>query len=296
MGRRGIRGDRRRNDNPFIWDKIILNLPGSVKFDPRKVLVYKLNGDTQRVATDFVTFVDDIRAIGGNYIECTSAMYRIATMLNYLDEQNPTRKIRDASLTPGMWIGVVMETDDKNIYLSTSQEKWDKGKAIIDAWWSVFEANNDNSRPYFDHKDIQRKRDFLVHLSTIHPWIRPLLKGVHHTLEVWRGKCDTDGWKFTEKELNMFEKDKVDESENNLNILSNIMEYGRLSTDTIWDRPKYSTSSIDDPPETVRAIPRLKQDTLALKTLMSNKVPIKRFIRESRIAVMRYGFGDAFGI
>ena len=57
-----------------------------MKFDPRKAWVYKLNENTQRVASDFITFVHDIRVIGGNYIECTSTMYRIATMLKYLGE------------------------------------------------------------------------------------------------------------------------------------------------------------------------------------------------------------------
>ena len=129
-----IRGYRRRKDNPFRWDKVILNVPGGMNFDPRKAWVYKLNRDTQRVASDFVAFVDDIRVIGGNYIECTSAMYRIATMFNYLGEQNAARNIREASQTPEMWTGAVMETDDKNIYLDTPQEKWDKGKSIIEAW------------------------------------------------------------------------------------------------------------------------------------------------------------------
>ena len=96
-----VRGDRRRKHNPFRWDKVILKLPGSMQFDSRKSWVYKLNWDTQRVTSDFVTFVDDIRVIVGNYIECTSDMCQIATMLNYLGEQNAARKIREASQIPG---------------------------------------------------------------------------------------------------------------------------------------------------------------------------------------------------
>ena len=99
---------------------MVLNLPGSLDVDPRRSWVYKLNDDTQRVAADFVTFVDDIRVIGGNYTEYTSVMYRLATMLNYLGEQNAVRKIREASQTLGIWTGAVMDTDDTNIYLSIS--------------------------------------------------------------------------------------------------------------------------------------------------------------------------------
>ena len=200
-GKEIIRGDRRKKNNLFRWTKVELNLSGSLNFDPRRSWVYKVNEETQRVAADFVTFVDAIKVIGGNYTECTSAIYIIATMLNYLGEQNAARKIREASQTPGMWTGAVMETDDKNIYLSTSQEKRDKGKAIIEEWWSVYEKIDENSQPYFNHKEMQRKRGLLVHLSTIYPWIKPLLKGVNHTLEVWRGKRDIDGWKFPDKKL-----------------------------------------------------------------------------------------------
>ena len=76
---------------------MVLNLPGSLEFDPRRSWVYKLNEDTQRVAADFVTFVDDIRVIRGDYAKCTSVMYQMATMINYLCEENAARKIREAS-------------------------------------------------------------------------------------------------------------------------------------------------------------------------------------------------------
>ena len=112
-----IRGDRRQNDNPFRWDKVIWNLPVSMEFDPRNAWVYKLNSKTQRVASDFVTLVDDIRGIGGNYIVCTSALYQIATILNYLGEQNVTRRIREDSHAPGMWTESLMETYDNNTYI-----------------------------------------------------------------------------------------------------------------------------------------------------------------------------------
>ena len=48
----------------------------------------------------------------------------------------------------------------------------------------------------FEHKDMEMKRDFLVHLSTVYTWINPLMKGIHHSLETWRGSRDRDGWKF----------------------------------------------------------------------------------------------------
>ena len=62
-----------------------------------------------------------------------------------------------------------METDNKNIYVSSSQEKWDKGKLILDSWWKVYTDNTKEIQPMFEHKDMERKRGFLAHLSTVYP-------------------------------------------------------------------------------------------------------------------------------
>ena len=79
----------------------------------------------------------------------------------------------------------------------------------------------------------KEERGSCADLSTIYPSVKPLLKGVHHTLEVWKDKQDNDGWNFTEKELNMLGIDKSYELENNSGVLSNMMEYGRRSNGAI---------------------------------------------------------------
>ena len=109
--------------NPYRWDSVVMNSPGKIEYDPRKPCVYKLNKAAGRIAVHFVTFVNDVRVVGGNHKEITSAMYRIAILVNYLGEQNSSRKIREVSQDPGMWIGALMEKDNDDIYLSTSAEK-----------------------------------------------------------------------------------------------------------------------------------------------------------------------------
>ena len=100
----------------------------------------------------------------------------------------------------------------------------------------MYETIDENYQPYFNPKEMQKKRGFLVHLSTIYPWIRSLLKGVHRTLEVWRGKRDIDGWKFSDREVKIFTTNKIDESDEEINRLSSMMEFGKRRTDVIWDR------------------------------------------------------------
>ena len=78
------------------------------------------------IDADFVILMDKVRVIGGDHEECIKSMYMIATIMNYLGEQNTSRKIREASQFPGIWTGAVMETDNKDTYLSTYVEKVDE--------------------------------------------------------------------------------------------------------------------------------------------------------------------------
>ena len=52
----------------------------------------------------------------------------------------------------------------------------------------------------FDHKDSEKKRGFLVHLATTYDWMKPFFKGIHLTLETWRGNRRSDGWKYSDSE------------------------------------------------------------------------------------------------
>ena len=124
---------------------------------------------TGRIATDIATFVDNMMGIGGNNKECTRFMYRIATVVNYLGEQNVSRKIREVSQSLWMWTSVPMKTDNRITYLSTSVKKWMKDKVILEAWWSVYANDTQSLQPNFGHKDMQRKRGFLVHINVIYP-------------------------------------------------------------------------------------------------------------------------------
>ena len=67
--------------------------------------------------------MDNMRVIGENEQRCTWGMYRIVTLTHYLGEQNAARKCGDPSQLPCLWTGANMETDNKNIYVSTSQDK-----------------------------------------------------------------------------------------------------------------------------------------------------------------------------
>ena len=63
-----------------------------------------------------------------------------------------------------------------------------------------------------DRKTLERGRGFLIHLARTYPGMVPFLKGVHHTLEIWRGGRDVDGWKFDCEDWEGIIKELGDES------------------------------------------------------------------------------------
>ena len=123
-------------------------------------------------------------------------MRRTASYSNYLGQQDAARKRRQPSQTPGLWSGSLVRTDNDNVFVSTSQAKWNKGREIVFDWITQYvnhDASSTTTEPSFDFKSIEKGRGFLVHLGTTYPWIMTRLKGVHHTLDSWRGNRDLDG-------------------------------------------------------------------------------------------------------
>eukprot|EP00956_Cyclotella_meneghiniana_P024771 scaffold50352_cov40-Cyclotella_meneghiniana.AAC.1 len=51
-------GRRKDVSNPFQWDKVVLNLPGSEHYDPRLPWVFKLRKDGS-IASEAFIYVDD---------------------------------------------------------------------------------------------------------------------------------------------------------------------------------------------------------------------------------------------
>jgi hypothetical protein len=102
MAEEVIRGDNRETANIFRWSHVKLNLPGDLDYQPWRPWVMKLQGDWDKIACDFISYVDDVRAAGNDCI-ARCASQRVASVLNWLGVQDVTRKRRDPSQTPGPW-------------------------------------------------------------------------------------------------------------------------------------------------------------------------------------------------
>ena len=84
LGSEIIRGWRKDPKNALKYDEVRLNLPGMEHYNPRLPWVSKIRSDTQRIASDYVGYVDDLRPVGESEEACNQCARRISCMLGYL--------------------------------------------------------------------------------------------------------------------------------------------------------------------------------------------------------------------
>lgn len=66
------------------------------------------------------------------------------------------------------------------IYLTTSQEKWDKAKGHLKDKQEELAVSG-----RLRHKPLEQKQGFFIHLQRVYPAMTPYLKGLHLTLDSW---------------------------------------------------------------------------------------------------------------
>lgn len=123
-----IKGEHLERNNPFRWDRVVFNLPGTVNYDPRKPWIYKYDDLNAKLAAFVISYVDDLRTGDeGGKERCDRVTHHVASLLNYLGEQDAARKRGSASQQPGAWAGSVIESKKaEGLFVTISQEKWVK--------------------------------------------------------------------------------------------------------------------------------------------------------------------------
>ena len=270
-----IRGHHLDDRNILRWDRYILNLPGMKNYNPSLPKGYKWNDADQCIAGNFEHYVDDIRSSHSTEEGCVLVSRRIASTCNFLGIQDAARKRHFPSKKPRVWCGAKTATDDKGLYTSTTQLKWDKGKNIIGGWLEELLGSTDNT---LLRKPMLSGRGFLVHLSRTYPALVPFMKGVHHTLESWRRGRTADGWKFTRDDWRVFLSD-ISQVKSEYEVLMN----------------EYLAEGEKDAPTRVKGVKRLERDLRSMLDIMKSNTPPLRLIRGPGLAYVLYGFGDASG-
>lgn len=262
-----ILGDPGDPQNIFAWDDVELNLPGCEDYDPSRPWVAKVRSKDKLVANDLFIYVDDLRTVGASEEECYQASRRTGSKLNWLGLQDAARKRRPPSQTPGAWAGSIVDAGNDGVSVLISEERWSKTKQLLD--WVNQNMQDSSGIPF---KELEKYRGFLIYVSRTYPEMTPYLKGIHLTLDSWRPWRKDDGWKLTSKEMRatLSEMGCPEETYGNYNANAK-------------------------PPTRVQGVPRLQHDIRALLELFEGNEVVRRQVRLSKMAVARYGFGDASG-
>jgi hypothetical protein len=237
-----------------------MNLPGEEDYTPSLPWVSKVvrEGDCEKIAGDFFTYIDDIRTCGQSDEHCWAVSRKVAVMCSYLGIQDAPRKRRAPSQTPGAWAGSSVAIMKEGVAVTVSQEKWDKMKMMVNKWKARVDGKEDCNR-----KELESDVGFLIYVTRTYPAMKPYLKGFHLTLHGWRPGRGDSGWRDASLEVG---RDREDWS--NLEGQGSIFE------------------SRTGEPERVSPVPRLKDDLGALAMLTDSVIPPLRLVRPNRVGTV----------
>jgi hypothetical protein len=276
-----IKGDRTAANNPFRWNCVIFNMPGTKGYDPAKPWMYRFDKVNRVMASFVLSYVDDLRTgSNGGLRECESVTHVTGAKLNYLGEQDASRKRGEASQRPGAWAGsVIVSKESEGLYVTISQEKWDKVKRILNDYYLQVKASEDlGNELLVDYKQLERDTGFLVHVFMTYDNLRPYLKGFYLTLNEWRYNRDAEGWTFGRKDW----EDLAEEW---------------WQDGTRWEealRDQKDKQKRDYHPR-VKAVVRFREDIKVLVLMFQGSIPKLRLVRGFHVSRLLYGFGDASG-
>lgn len=261
-----IIGDLADQSNPFAWDEVKMNFPGTPDYDPTMPWMYKWNSIRGCMPAFFGTYVDDVRTGAWSEDSCRSATRSVASIVNYLGQQDAARKRRPPSKVPGAWAGsMCISLDGVGLFVMSTQGKWEKAKGIMKKWT---EALGSDARISIDHKEMEQDVGFLCHISRTYPKLFPYLKGFYNTLNSWRDDRDDDGWKITSKTA-LVELASMGKEDDTSALLSSSGDQVR----------KLVKEKVVKAPSEVQTVGRFKFDVEAMSTLLQSKTPALRLIR-----------------
>ena len=154
---------------------------GSEYFDPSMPWECKLNEKVQRIAGNFVTFVDDICVKGlsvENFWQCER---RLSAGLYSLGTQDVARKSKILSLSTRACAGRFARSNREVAHLTVTQSKCDKGEWYLKEL--IKRIGTIQHPKLVDNSFLMRVRRYFNLLAITHDAILPLFKGSHNTID-----------------------------------------------------------------------------------------------------------------
>jgi hypothetical protein len=134
-------------------------------YDTLRPKLSKWNSASKTTAGEVITFVDDVRIVGSSKERCHDVHRQFTSRIQYLGIQDAPRKFRPPSQDQaGAWTGTIFKVTKKVISKSVSQEKWNKGKTIVESLFRLV-CDHPVKRPLLNRKELERNTGFLNHLT-----------------------------------------------------------------------------------------------------------------------------------
>lgn len=274
-------GDKDDPSNPFQYDRVELNLPGSEGYRPDLPWVMKIRLDNH-LASEVFVYVDDGRITGHDEEACWAACRRIASKCSERGVQDASRKRTTPTTTPGSWAGSNTRTDNGVVAATVSKERWGKTQAQVrELDRLVDEADEKGGVPL---KPLLRIRGYLQYVCRTYDWLTPYMKGLHLSVDSWREGRDEEGWKYPPKVLDRMKRALV---EYDTKIPCRRSEEVELEEVEEKEAPT--------PPERVVVVPRMRRDVKAMVELTDTVEPPKVAVRATKSLLALYLPGDASG-
>jgi len=248
--------------NPYQWSEVRLNLPCGHRYDPSLPRVLKIRSDGD-MSSDSLVYMDDGRTAGSGQKNCRHTSRRLSSMVNYLGEQDASRKRRPDSLAPGAWSGKLLHCNNAYPVKSVPQEKWDDIKDGLD--WIIATAEVDD---YLDTVGLRRVAGKGMSQTEVYDNLRPYYRSFFNALEAWRENRDLEGWR-----LAWAEEDAM----------------------LMAERSAGDYVVLGDSPREVRITSSLLRDAKVLRGFYDQTHPVIRLVRPRHRGDLTYIAGDASG-
>ena len=164
-----LKGNPNDNHNPFQFDSVNLNLPGDENYNPSKPWFSVLNKEGV-LASILATYVDDERIHAHSKNMAWKAAHQIASRETYLGIQDAARKRRPPTRTAGAWAGSIIRTNEDEVGVVVSEERWNKTKSIISKIYKELEKPDIVE---LDTKELLSDRGFLIYICRTYKTINP---------------------------------------------------------------------------------------------------------------------------
>lgn len=201
---------------------------------------------------------------------------KIAARFQYLGIRDTARKRRPPAKEPVGWARAVFAILLGQIYITVTQEKWDKGRAIIASW--IFKCEDlKTGQLSLNHKELEKQCGFLVHLAMTFPNIMLFLKEVYVTMNSWHPNRGENGWQLLDQDW----RDYLD---------------SLLEEAIMCEEEKVNLQDSRDAPKTVDTSRGFESSAQALKKLFEPVTVPKILFRSQSTVHVVHGFGDALGL